>query len=97
MIDVYPVKRGETRIKFEPEKINKLLGTDISKEDMLAYFEKIDLGYDEASGEVVAPSWRQDLLRMAIWQRKWQDSMAMTRFRPHFHPVKQPQESFPIS
>ena len=65
MIDVYPVKRGETRIKFEPEKINKLLGTDISKEDMLAYFEKIDLGYDEASGEVVAPSWRQDLLRMA--------------------------------
>ena len=65
MIDVYPVKRGEIRIKFEPEKINKLLGTDISKEDMLAYFEKIDLGYDEASGEVVAPSWRQDLLRMA--------------------------------
>ena len=49
MIDVYPVKRGEIRIKFEPEKINKLLGTDISKEDMLAYFEKIDLGYDEAS------------------------------------------------
>ena len=65
MIDVYPVKRGETRIKFEPEKINKLLGTDISKEDMLAYFEKIDLGYDEASGAGVALSWRQDLLRMA--------------------------------
>ena len=28
---------------------------------MLAYFSKIDLGYDPASNEVIVPSWRQDL------------------------------------
>lgn len=65
MIDLYPVKREDSRIKFEPKKINKLLGTDISTEDMLGYFKKIDLKYDENTGEVVAPSWRQDLHCMA--------------------------------
>lgn len=59
--DVYPQKRGEKRIAFEPEKYNKLLGTDISSEQMLAYFEKIELGYDKDANEVVIPSWRQDL------------------------------------
>ena len=32
---------------------------------MLAYFKKIDLGYDEDTQEVVVPSWRQDVLCMA--------------------------------
>ena len=32
-----------------------------AKETMLAYFSKIDLGYDPASNEVIVPSWRQDL------------------------------------
>ena len=61
-VDVYPVKREGVKIPFEPDKYNKLLGTDISAEDMLGYFKKIDLGYDEASNEILVPSWRQDLL-----------------------------------
>ena len=61
VVDVYPNVKGEKRIPFEPEKYNKLLGTDIAKETMLAYFSKIDLGYDPASNEVIVPSWRQDL------------------------------------
>lgn len=65
MIDIYPVKREEKRIKFQPEKINRLLGTEISEADMLGYFEKIDLGYDSAANEIVVPSWRQDLSCMA--------------------------------
>lgn len=64
-IDIYPVKREGNRVKFEAEKINRLLGTKISEEDMLSYFNKIDLGYDENSKEVVVPSWRQDLKCMA--------------------------------
>ena len=60
-MDVYPNVKGDKRIPFEPEKYNKLLGTDIAKETMLAYFSKIDLGYDPASNEVIVPSWRQDL------------------------------------
>ena len=30
--------------------------------DMIGYFKKIDLGYDEATKEILVPSWRQDLL-----------------------------------
>lgn len=29
---------------------------------MIGYFKKIDLGYDEATKEILVPSWRQDLL-----------------------------------
>ena len=35
MADVYTKKKEPVRVPFEPEKINSLLGTDISKEDML--------------------------------------------------------------
>ena len=61
VVDIYPNVKGDKRIPFEPEKYNKLLGTDIAKETMLAYFSKIDLGYDPVSNEVIVPSWRQDL------------------------------------
>lgn len=61
-VDIYPVKREGIRIPFEPDKYNKLLGTDIDKETMIGYFKKIDLGYDEAANEILVPSWRQDLL-----------------------------------
>ena len=61
-IDIYPVKREGVRIPFEPDKYNKLLGTDIDPDTMIGYFKKIDLGYDEAANEIVVPSWRQDLL-----------------------------------
>ena len=60
-VDIYPVKKEGTRIPVEPEKYNRLLGTDIAPETMLSYFKKIDLGYDESTNEVLAPSWRQDL------------------------------------
>lgn len=65
MTDVYGKKKNPVRIGFEPEKINALLGTDISKEDMLGYFEKIGLKYDEAANEIIAPTFRHDLFRMA--------------------------------
>ena len=60
-VDVYPVKKEGRRIPFEPEKYNRLLGTDISKEDMLSYFARLELLYDEAANELLIPSWRQDL------------------------------------
>lgn len=61
-VDIYPVKREGVKIPFEPDKYNKLLGTDIPVGDMIGYFKKIDLGYDEATKEILVPSWRQDLL-----------------------------------
>lgn len=61
MIDVYPQKNVEKRIKFEPDKINKLLGIDISEEEMLGYLKKIELVYNEETNELIIPTFRQDL------------------------------------
>lgn len=65
VVDVYDEVKEPVRITFEPDKINKLLGTDISCEEMLKYFEKIELSYDKASNEVIIPTFRQDLECMA--------------------------------
>ncbi len=65
MIDVYPVKDEPVRVAFEPERINSLLGTDISPEEMKAIFRKLDLGFDEDTQEVVVPTFRRDLHCMA--------------------------------
>lgn len=63
MVDVYPVKKEETKVKFEYEKINRMLGTDISEEEMLGYFPPLGLKYDEATKEITVPTFRQDILR----------------------------------
>ncbi len=63
--DVHAPLKEPVRIAFEPEKINEFLGTEIPKEDMLAYFRAIELDYDEETNEVVCPSFRQDLLSFA--------------------------------
>ena len=65
MIDVYPVKDEPVRVAFEPERINSLLGTDISPEEMKAIFRKLDLGFDDETQEVVVPTFRRDLHCMA--------------------------------
>ena len=65
MIDVYPVKREGRRIPFNAEKINNLLGTEIDADTMKGYFQKLDLGFDEETQEVLVPSFRQDLERPA--------------------------------
>ena len=65
MVDVYTKKKEPVRIPFQPERINALLGTDVSEEDMLAYFKKIDLAYDAEKREIIAPTFRHDLFRMA--------------------------------
>ncbi len=65
VVDVYDRPMEGHRIPFEPDRINRLLGTDLDADMMKEYFKKIDLGFDEDTQEVVAPSWRQDLLREA--------------------------------
>ena len=65
MVDVKAPLKELVRIPFEPEKINKFLGTDISREEMLAIFERIELVYDEKTNEIICPSFRQDLLGFA--------------------------------
>ncbi len=64
MVDVKQPIPDLRRIKFEPEKINAYLGTDLSAEEMLTIFRKEQLGYDEETKEIVIPSFRQDLKQM---------------------------------
>ncbi|MDD6102627.1 MAG: phenylalanine--tRNA ligase subunit beta [Clostridiales bacterium] len=64
-VDVYPEKKEPWKIKFDWERTNRVLGTDISKSDMIAIFKKVDLGYDESTDEVLVPTWRQDVLSQA--------------------------------
>ncbi len=65
IVDVYGKKKEPVRVPFDAEKINALLGTDISREEMLSYFKMIDLEYDEETNEVIAPTFRHDLFRVA--------------------------------
>ena len=65
MIDVYAEKREPSRVTFDAEKINALLGTDLTKEQMLGYLKLVELEYDETTNEIVAPTFRQDIHRLA--------------------------------
>lgn len=60
-VDVYPNVKTEKRIPFRWERTNKVLGTNLTKEEMLGYFKKVELGFDESTNEVIVPSWRQDV------------------------------------
>lgn len=63
VVDVYPVKKEEITIPFEPEKYNNMLGTDISTDEMIDYFTRLELKVE--GDKVVIPTFRQDLLSYA--------------------------------
>ncbi len=65
MVDVYAEKREPSRVTFDAEKINALLGTDLTKEQMHDYLKLVELEYDETTNEIVAPTFRQDIHRLA--------------------------------
>lgn len=64
-VDVYGKVKESVRVPFDAEKINAMLGTNIPEEEMLGYFKKIELDYDPEAREVIAPTFRQDLFRLA--------------------------------
>ena len=72
------------RVPFDADKINAMLGTDISEEEMLGYFRMIGFEYDAAAKEIIAPTFRHDLFRLADIARKWRDSTDTTISRRHF-------------
>ncbi len=65
VIDIYPDKVDKKRLKLECEKINNLLGTNISKQEMLDIFKKLEFEYDSENSELIIPTFRQDLEYMA--------------------------------
>lgn len=65
IIDIYPNPVSKKRIKFNHDFYNRLLGTEISKEDILGYFKPLEIEYDSQKDELIIPTFRQDLLRDA--------------------------------
>ena len=61
MVDVCSETREPSRVKFEPEKINKLLGTSLTKEEMIDYLGRVDWLMMKKTDEIVAPTFRQDI------------------------------------
>ena len=49
-------------IPFEPERINALLGTEVSVKEMLSIFDRIELKLDDQKKNITIPSFRQDLI-----------------------------------
>lgn len=65
MVDVKAPLKPLVVLPFEPERINALLGTDISAEEMLEIFKLTEMTYDAEANTLTIPSFRQDLLAMA--------------------------------
>lgn len=60
-VDEYPVVNKPVKVGYDPDKINKLLGTDVDEATMVSYFKKIDFEVDEVNRELTIPTWRQDI------------------------------------
>ena len=60
-VDCYadPVKKKE--IEFRPDFYNKLLGTNIDSSEMIEYFKRLEVEYDESKNVLIIPTFRQDL------------------------------------
>lgn len=63
IIDIVNYVPAPQTLPLEPEKINKLLGTDISKEEMAKYLSLLEIPVEGDAIQV--PSWRPDLNLMA--------------------------------
>ena len=59
IIDVVPAEIKQTTVKLEPQKINALLGTDISEDTMRDIL--IRLGFTLDGDTIYVPSWRGDV------------------------------------
>ena len=63
IIDIINYVPAEKELPLEPDKINRLLGTNISKEDMVKYLSLLEV---EVDGDTIkVPSFRPDLNLMA--------------------------------
>ena len=67
MVDVKEPVPALRELPFEPERYNKLLGTQVSEKEMLEIFERLDIRIVEKNGQttLILPAFRQDLIGMA--------------------------------
>lgn len=59
IIDVYPVKKEQKILPFEPEKMNRFLGLDVSTAEMTEILSKLDFKVE--GDKVFVPTFRADI------------------------------------
>ena len=62
-IDVYPTKQKINKIKFDVQKINSLLGTNLEEKEMIKILEKLDIKV--VDGYAISPYFRMDIAILA--------------------------------
>ena len=65
IVDVYPQPKQSVTISFDDAWVNNMLGTDIPKEQMIEYFNRLELEYNPITNKITIPTFRQDLECMA--------------------------------
>lgn len=63
IIDEYPVKKPQTVLDFEPEKMNAFLGMDISEDEMKEMLSRLE--FEVKDGKIYVPTFRGDIEGMA--------------------------------
>ncbi|NLG05379.1 MAG: phenylalanine--tRNA ligase subunit beta [Clostridia bacterium] len=61
VVDVHDTLPMKKRITMNADRINDLLGTDISLDTMLDILNQLEISYDSVTGDLVVPTFRQDL------------------------------------
>ena len=87
-IDIINYIPQERRLPLEPEKINRLLGTSISREDMVMYLNRLEIPVE--GDTIVVPSFRPDLVRMVdiaeeVGRSFGYNEIPVTQFRTATH------------
>ncbi len=65
VVDKYPVKKEPIDVAYDVDKVNALIGFNLTEDQMCAYWEKVDLIPDKSKKTVHVPTWRQDILCIA--------------------------------
>ncbi|HBR03481.1 MAG TPA: phenylalanine--tRNA ligase subunit beta, partial [Ruminiclostridium sp.] len=65
IIDCYENPYQKKVLKFEPDRINAFLGTDIAEAEMVRIFKALQFDVDEAKMTLIPPSFRSDIEGLA--------------------------------
>lgn len=87
-IDIINYVPQQRTLPLEPEKINRLLGTNISREDMVMYLNRLEIPVE--GDTIVVPSFRPDLVRMVdiaeeVGRSFGYNEIPVTQFRTATH------------
>lgn len=65
IIDEYPVVRDVTRIAYDVDRINQIIGIRLSEDEMIDIFQRLDFVVEKDVKTVVIPTFRSDVVGIA--------------------------------